>query len=87
MKSVKIGWQLAAAVVLASLLAGCVMVVNYAPSAERAALYSHSQEATNMVITQDIPVTAQLVDKLESVIGAQVRDNQVKGIEANVERK
>ena len=61
---------------------GCVMIVNYAPSASRASLYAHEQSASNMVVNQDIPVTAQLAQKLTGTIGASFDGNTVKGIEA-----
>lgn len=67
-------------ILLVPLLSGCVMIVNYAPSASRAALYNHDQTATNMVVNQEIPVTAQLAQKLSGTIGASIEGNTVKGI-------
>lgn len=77
----------AAIVILLLLLSwmatGCVLIVNYAPAATRAALYQHEQSATNMVINQEVPITAQLADKLSGVLGASIEGNNIKGIEAN----
>lgn len=59
------------------------MIVNYAPAASRASLYAHDQTASNMVVNQDIPVTAQMAQKLTAGISANIEGNTVKGIEAN----
>lgn len=66
---------------VASMCSGCVMVLNYAPKAEKASLYSHDQSASNMVVNQTIPVTAQMAQELTGIVGAQIKGNSVKGIE------
>jgi hypothetical protein len=44
------------ALLIAWIMSGCV--VCYAPEARTFALYSHIQNASNMVVNQDIPLTA-----------------------------
>jgi hypothetical protein len=61
--------------VICALSSGCVMIVNYAPSAARASLYAHDQAASNMVVNQEIPVTAQLAEDLTGTIGANLKGN------------
>lgn len=84
------GLALAAALFLVFACSGCVCVAVYAPAARRASLYAHDQNATNMTINQDIPVTAQMAESLSGVIGAKIdgntvgariEGNTVKGIE------
>ena len=72
---------LALTAVCAFLTCGCVMIVNYAPSASRASLYAHDQIASNMVVTQEIPVTAQMAREVTGVIGANFKGNTIKGVE------
>lgn len=66
-------------------LIGCVAIINYAPRAERASLYTHEQNASNMVVNQNIPMTAQLANELSGIVGAQIKNNSVsssvKGVE------
>lgn len=59
---------------------GCVMVVNYAPAASQASLYAHYQTASNMVVNQQIPVTAQMAQELTGVVGAKISGNTVQGV-------
>ena len=65
----------------------CVMIVNYAPKASRASLYAHEQSASNMIVSQDIPVTAQMAHELTGIAGAQFKGNTVKGIETTTKLK
>jgi hypothetical protein len=66
---------LVTALLIAVCSSGCVMIVNYAPSAARASLYAHDQAASNMVVNQEIPVTAQLAQELTGTIGANLKGN------------
>jgi len=73
-------WMLLAGVLGAP---GCVVV--YAPSAERAALYSHDQVATNMVINQAID--PRVANELTGAVGAQVKGNNVLSPSTKLEAK
>ena len=70
---------------LVTSLIGCVAIINYAPRAERASLYTHEQSASNMVVNQEIPMTAQLANELSGIVGAQIKNNSmsssIKGVE------
>ena len=60
------------------------MVVNYAPRATKAMLYDHEQCASNMVINEQVPISAKVADELTGAVGAQIKGNTVKGIESTV---
>ena len=61
-------------------LTGCVMIVNYAPRAEKASLYTHEQNATNMVVNETIHDfgQAKLADKVQGIVGADISGNSAK---------
>lgn len=62
---------------------GCMAIVI---TGEHGALYQHNQNASNMVVNQDIPVTAQMARELTGIAGAQFKNNtasvntNIKGI-------
>ena len=68
-------------------ISGCIMIVNYAPRATKAMLYDHEQCASNMIINEQVPISAKVADELTGAIGAQIKDNTVKGIEATNTQK
>jgi ABC-type uncharacterized transport system auxiliary subunit len=64
------------ALLVALLVSGCV--VCYAPEARTFSLYSHVQNASNMVVNQDIPLTALRASASASVGSG----NTITGIKA-----